>query len=180
MSLMMNLAPIRQQFGKSVPFSMEVDQLAHLPEGCQVYDTLIFFGTFYPKRLTIDLAGTVQGEITCPCSRCLKPLLFDIDVPLHGRLLFQQDTYQVMEEGMDQGDLEETYWIYDSFDYDFSYVVVEAVINALPIRPLCAEDCQGLCAQCGENLNEGSCQCKSETIDPRWAALQESLKNEEV
>lgn len=180
MSLMMNLAPIRQQLGKNVPFSMKADYLPHMPEGCKIYDDLSFFGKFSSKRHTIDVAGTVQAEVTCPCSRCLKPLLYDIDVPITGKLLFQQDTNLVMEPGMDEGDLEAAYWIYDNFDYDFSYVVLEAVINALPIRPLCEVDCAGLCSLCGQNLNEASCQCETETLDPRWQALAQSLENEEV
>ena len=50
-------------------------------------------------------------------------------------------------------------------------VVREQVLLTLPGRTLCKEDCKGLCAQCGQNLNEGSCGCHSEVRDPRWSAL---------
>lgn len=180
MSLRIDLAPIRQQLGKVVPFSLTVDHLPYLPEGCKVYDDLSFFGNFSPKRNTIDVSGNVQAELVCSCSRCLKPLLFDFNLPVQGQLLFRPESSYVMEPGMDEGDLEAAYWIYDTSDYDFSFVVADTLINALPIRPLCGEACKGLCPHCGQNLNEGSCQCETETIDPRWLALKESLKNEEV
>jgi len=47
---------------------------------------------------------------------------------------------------------------------------------ALPMKPLCVEDCHGLCVQCGTNLNRGSCSCERDWVDPRLAALAK-LKN---
>ena len=43
---------------------------------------------------------------------------------------------------------------------------------ALPMKPLCSEACQGLCAVCGTNLNRSSCECKPRWEDPRLAALK--------
>ena len=56
-------------------------------------------------------------------------------------------------------------------------VVREQVLLSLPGRTLCREDCKGLCAHCGQNLNVATCNCSkaAETHDPRWGALQ-SLK----
>jgi len=52
-------------------------------------------------------------------------------------------------------------------------VIREALVLALPSKPLCNEDCRGLCPNCGVNLNEESCKCKGVEIDDRW----EDLKN---
>jgi uncharacterized protein len=67
-------------------------------------------------------------------------------------------------------------------DLDFSFyqnerieldeLVLEQLELSLPIRILCQEDCKGLCAQCGTNLNVESCDCPP-PIDPRWQALAE-------
>jgi uncharacterized protein len=40
------------------------------------------------------------------------------------------------------------------------------------MKPLCEENCAGLCPSCGSNLNDGPCDCKHEAIDPRWEGLQ--------
>ena len=42
-----------------------------------------------------------------------------------------------------------------------------------PMKPLCDENCAGLCPICGKNLNEGSCDCPQQEIDPRWAKLKQ-------
>ena len=49
----------------------------------------------------------------------------------------------------------------------------EALVLALPGFPTCREDCQGVCAGCGTNLNEGSCSCKETPADSRWSKLAE-------
>jgi uncharacterized protein len=46
----------------------------------------------------------------------------------------------------------------------------------MPMKPLCKEDCAGLCATCGKDLNKVKCKCTQEEIDPRWAELLK-LKN---
>ena len=43
---------------------------------------------------------------------------------------------------------------------------------ALPMKPLCQEDCRGLCPQCGVNRNTGTCDCNVQWEDPRLAALR--------
>ncbi len=45
-------------------------------------------------------------------------------------------------------------------------------------KHLCSDDCKGLCPKCGCNLNEKQCDCESESIDPRWAALVDIMNNE--
>ncbi len=49
-------------------------------------------------------------------------------------------------------------------------LVVEQVHLGIPMKPLCKEDCKGICSECGANLNAGACAC-GPAVDPRWAAL---------
>ena len=55
-------------------------------------------------------------------------------------------------------------------------VLKEQVLLSAPVKSLCREDCKGLCAQCGSNLNLESCDCRPVSVDPRWTALQEIRK----
>jgi uncharacterized protein len=52
-------------------------------------------------------------------------------------------------------------------------LVAEQVQLELPTRPLCREECRGLCPNCGGDRNERACECESEASDPRWSALAE-------
>ena len=51
-------------------------------------------------------------------------------------------------------------------------VLREQFYLALPMKPLCREDCAGLCPRCGTNRNTGSCSCVTEPEDPRLAPLR--------
>jgi uncharacterized protein len=56
-------------------------------------------------------------------------------------------------------------------DMDLEPMLRDALALALPINPLCRDDCRGLCARCGKDLNAGWCGCTDDDPDPRWAAL---------
>jgi len=47
----------------------------------------------------------------------------------------------------------------------------QSIILTLPAYPVCREGCKGLCARCGKNLNDGPCECREESGDSRWGAL---------
>jgi len=61
--------------------------------------------------------------------------------------------------------------VYDGDEVDLAPLVQEQVLLALPTRPLCREDCRGLCPQCGLNLNEHQCTCRGDRLDSRLAVL---------
>jgi len=65
--------------------------------------------------------------------------------------------------------------LYEGEEVDLGPLIREQVLLALPTRPLCRDDCRGLCPQCGINLNHAECGCRVETFDPRLEALR-SLK----
>ena len=50
-------------------------------------------------------------------------------------------------------------------------ILLEQLQLNIPMKPLCRPDCQGLCPQCGADLNLGACGCGERQVDPRWAAL---------
>ncbi|RMF92426.1 MAG: DUF177 domain-containing protein [Candidatus Schekmanbacteria bacterium] len=71
---------------------------------------------------------------------------------------------------------EEIYFIDDEF-VNLVDIALEQVSLSLPIKPLCNEDCKGLCPECGQNRNERECRCKDNYIDPRFAILEKLKKN---
>jgi len=70
----------------------------------------------------------------------------------------------------------------DESSYDGDAIVIDDLVRdtllvAEPLRELCKSDCKGLCPVCGQNLNEGICECDAFVPDPRLAALESLLKN---
>ena len=97
------------------------------------------------------VTGTLQTPASLRCSRCLKA--FELPVCV-GQFVFHREL-----QGEDFVDLTAS--------------IREDIILELPQRVLCDKDCQGLCASCGQDLNEGSCRCTSSKGDLRWHALDQ-------
>lgn len=101
--------------------------------------------------------GTVAGHWSAECSRCVESFRSEFVVSV--RELYEPNPAE-----------DETFPI-DNETIDLEHLVREAVLFHLPMRPLCAESCLGLCPHCGVNRNITSCGCDEARIDPRWEAL---------
>ena len=105
--------------------------------------------------------GRIGTSIGGECRRCLAALETSIDEPVD--ILFA--------EGADAEDPAE-YPIPEDLDIlDLRDAVREELVLAAPAFALCRDDCAGLCARCGKDLNTGPCECSPQP-DPRWAALE--------
>jgi uncharacterized protein len=116
------------------------------------------------------LAGTVKTELELACSRCLEPFRLPIDGEFDLRYLPASDASSAPEQEVGEGDLETSYYRDDQIDVN--ELLREQFYLALPMKPLCREGCQGLCPQCGTNLNTGTCDCAPAWEDPRLAPLR--------
>jgi uncharacterized metal-binding protein YceD (DUF177 family) len=112
--------------------------------------------------------GHVAGTVWQDCRRCLGRVEKRVDVDI--TLLFAPS--DLLEE-----DDSETYRIEMGVrEIDLEPYLRDEVILAVPGFPECRTDCRGLCAGCGENLNETECKCAPSGMDPRWDALR-ALEN---
>src|SRR5687767_116376 len=116
------------------------------------------------------LVGTVVTELELPCSRCLEPFRLPVAAPFDLRYLPASTVSSEGEREVDDEDLETSYYENDAID--LNELLREQFYLALPMKPLCQEECQGLCAQCGTNLNTGKCDCAPLWEDPRLASLK--------
>ncbi len=119
----------------------------------------------------VRLVGQVTTTLELPCSRCLEP--FTIPVDARFDLLFlpaSERSEQEGEQAMDEQDVSVSY--YDKDVIDLGEVVREQFYLALPMKPLCREDCAGLCPVCGVNRNRESCSCQTAWVDPRMEPLR--------
>lgn len=73
------------------------------------------------------------------------------------------------------GENEDRYFIVENEVLDLDEVAYTDILLELPTKYLCAPDCKGICPQCGQNLNEGACECRRGDIDPRLEALKQLL-----
>jgi uncharacterized protein len=116
------------------------------------------------------LVGRVRTELELTCSRCIETYRFPIDAEFDQRYLPSSAASSEADREVEEDDLETSYYTDD--EIDLSQLMREQFYLALPMKPLCREDCKGLCAQCGTNLNTGTCDCAPVWEDPRLAALK--------
>lgn len=118
----------------------------------------------------VDVEGRISGEVEAECTRCLTGVTHKIDIPVKAAFVTEENYTSEKEAEVRNDDLDVS--IYDGEKIDLTDLVREQILLDLPIQILCREDCQGLCQQCGANLNEVNCNCEENEIDPRWSALK--------
>ena len=116
----------------------------------------------------------LETQVNMTCSRCLN--WFE----LQSELKMEEEAYSSinpttgrMQELPDEAD--GVIVLDDQHVLDMAEVLRQYAITEVPIKPLCSEECQGLCPECGSNLNQRKCKCKTAPIDPRWGSLAELL-----
>lgn len=111
-------------------------------------------------------SGRLAGSIELPCRRCLEPVHIDVDEEAHMLFAEAEDDD---EEGADDPDIFKI--PPGASTLDIRPAVREQWLLVVPGFALCREDCKGLCANCGADLNAGACACPPAT-DSRWDALR--------
>lgn len=99
------------------------------------------------------VSGTVEGRATGACGRCLSDATFDLVGEVEGYFVFGD------EEAPEELDADEFDLLPDDHVIDLEPLLETALRLELPLVPLCKDDCQGICPTCGQNLNEGACDC---------------------
>ena len=117
----------------------------------------------------ILVTGHLSTQVEVTCSRCLAPLEVGLGIDVEEE--FQPTVDVVTGRHLVMEEEDEALWIDVHHILDLSEVIRQDLLLALPMHPLCKEDCAGICPVCGQNLNEGPCDCITSEVDPRWSAL---------
>jgi uncharacterized protein len=107
------------------------------------------------------------------CSRCLAAYPFETDEQF-SILLYKRAPVASEELALERQDLDVSF--YEQPAIAVAPIAEERIQMAVPMKPLCREDCRGLCPECGQDLNLSVCGCRAQPSDPRWNALAELKK----
>ncbi|HVE98309.1 MAG TPA: DUF177 domain-containing protein [Mycobacteriales bacterium] len=140
----------------AAPASFGLDMIA-VPDGAELDLDLrlesVMEGVLVSGRARVPL----QGE----CGRCLDPIASTLEVDLQELFAYPESAATDDEAEHLVGDL-----------LDLQPTLRDAVVLALPLTPLCRDDCPGLCVTCGARLADGDCGHSAAPVDLRWAALE--------
>lgn len=132
-----------------------------------------FSGQVMPIEGGFSLDGLLGYDGRLECSRCLAAYPFRSQEAF-SLVLYPHEKGQDPERELGRDELD--VFFYDDPEVPVAPMVEERIQMAVPMKPLCREDCRGLCPACGADLNQGDCACNAKTIDPRWEALQKLKK----
>ena len=99
----------------------------------------------------VYVTADIETKILVECGRCITP--FEVDIATNVELLFS-----IANESSEESEADERY--YDGETLDISEDVRQVLVLEIPARPLCSETCEGLCPQCGAELNISACSCE--------------------
>jgi uncharacterized protein len=132
----------------------------------------------------VAVTGVLEGTIIRECVRCLKeyedPLAFSLraafvpepkSTPRHPKRVDPRKARAEVVEAEPEEEPDDQYQ-YQGNQLELASMLREHVILSAPMQPLCSDDCLGLCARCGKNLNEGPCQCAAEPPIPTFRVVQ--------
>ena len=117
--------------------------------------------------------GALHTDVELTCSRCLS--LFTYEITLN----FEEEYIPTIDvlSGAPLPPPEEAgaFTIDGHHVIDLTEAIRQYTVLAIPIKPLCKEECAGLCPSCGHNLNQETCDCPAQEVDPRWSELTKLL-----
>jgi uncharacterized protein len=127
----------------------------------------------------VHVEGLLGAELELTCSRCLKSFessiekKFELDYRPDPMLGEKGDEFSLTYSDLDIG-------FYRDQQVDVTALISEQVVLEIPMKPVCQEECKGLCDQCGADLNKGDCDCQPRSVDPRLAVLAELKKKRRI
>lgn len=129
-------------------------------EGLELSGNLVVHVKLTNAGSRVLVQGMALPIVTVPCSRCGEVFLYSAEVPLCEEFL-----------PPDSPELEHGMFTFVDEEVVLDEMLRQNIISALPMQPVCREDCRGLCISCGLNLNLSACQCPEGSVDSRWIPL---------
>jgi uncharacterized protein len=122
------------------------------------------------RGILVKCALATEAELTC--GRCLNRFHQPLKINFEEEFLPTIDITSGMPLPQEDAG---AFTIDEHHIIDLTEPARQFALMAIPMKPLCRQECAGLCPRCGRNLNQGSCTCPTEEMDPRWSELTKLL-----
>jgi len=160
--------------GKTIDVKI-IEELGTYPSGndaVKFTQPVVFVGTVENIGRALVVKGNVSSTVELFCDRCGEPVFRQMKVPFEEVFTNQKD--------LGNEEQENEIHLFEGDKIDITEPVIQSIVLELPMKVLCMETCQGLCPECGTNLNQASCRCSSDFVDPRMMALKKLLNESSI
>lgn len=161
---------VMKKVSRSVPAPADLGlaEVIGVPEGTPVQLDLRLESVMEGVLVT----GTARAPLAGECVRCLEPIRRELDTDFQELYSYPDAAERFGGEAAPaDGDDEVEVLVLEAEMFDLESVLRDAVVLALPLQPVCREDCPGLCSECGVRLADDP-DHHHDASDIRWAALQ--------
>ena len=117
----------------------------------------------------IRVSGHVKAVLVTECVKCLEKASIPVDSDFD--LVYLPEGTEPEGGEVQINEKEAEVGFYQGHGLELRSVVEEILLLAVPMRPVCKEECRGLCPVCGANRNEAECNCQTPVMDARWSGL---------
>lgn len=148
---------------------MRIPPLRGIADELILVDQAHVRGTATRGERGAELRGSLRGVLKLPCSRCNETFRTSFDVEFF--LVLVATGERKDEEQPEEGDEDEARFDAPGGRADLVDIISEQIYLQIPLKPICAEDCKGLCSVCGANRNSTECGCIADRMDPRLLPL---------
>ncbi|MGB8951873.1 MAG: DUF177 domain-containing protein [Candidatus Aminicenantales bacterium] len=120
----------------------------------------------------ISVKGRIESCFSFVCSRCLTPFNFTVDSKFD--LIFLPEERDVLKEELDDEDINNLFY---GHHINIREIILEQLNLTFPMKPLCSDKCEGICAVCGKIRRSGNCGCLVKESDSRMDTLKIFMKD---
>ena len=164
-----NILPILKNEGEKLSFSfdeaIEKNIIEFCGESVGIKKPVSVSGYAINYEGKIHLHMNIKAEIQRACSRCLK--LYNENLDINAEYVYSKDIQNT----------EEDICFFSKDSIDITDIVIAEITAQMPMKPLCKDDCKGICPICGNNKNFIDCNCVKKETDPRMQKLSSLLEN---
>jgi uncharacterized protein len=153
---------------KKIDYEFEIPTINFEGDEIKSIGSCEVVGTISAGKDILLVNAKIKANLEMVCSRCLDTFIYPIDIDIEERFTTNRNSED-----------DEAIVVMDDV-LDITEIVETSIISTLPIKRVCKNDCEGLCQECGCNLNHDSCSCQKEDVDIRFEALRGLFDNKEV
>ena len=176
----LDLSEVAAHLGKRIRYEIDEPPLADLDSALKCVAPVVGEITFSNTGRHIVVRGSFRTSLELECARCLRPYRTDLSLPIDEALQIAGHLPDMpAEEEEEELQEEEKEPLFEDDILDLTELLRQSVMVAVPIKPLCSEECKGLCPRCGKNLDEGPCGCPPDEDATPFLALASLIEPEE-
>jgi len=121
----------------------------------------------------VMVKGRLTGRLSFVCSRCLSPYEYPVDASFD--LFYLPEDLDTMKDELDEDDVDSVFYRHRRLD--LREIILEQLNLTIPLKPLCSEGCEGICAVCGQLRQEGRCSCLVQEHEARLPKLKNFVRD---